>query len=371
MKLPGFGCEEWLNVHEKEATLDIAQSTIASLTMEELIELGDMSKEEFYEEIMSKKMNYGWIEGSPEFKEEVSKLYKNVTPEMVLETNGCTGANLLAISALVNEGDHVIAMHPSYQQLYDLPRGLGAEVDLWEIDEEHGWMPDLKELRKMIRHDTRMICINNANNPTGTILDRTFLEELVKIASEVGAYILSDEVYKPMEDIDVPSIVDIYEKGIATNSLSKTYSLPGVRVGWVVAAPEITDIFRSYRDYTMICCGVFDDYFATYALKNKERILKRNHDLIYRNFDILKEWVDKEPRVSLVFPKHVSVSFIKLDIPIGVEEFCLGLLKDTGVLLIPGNRFDLEGHARLGYCTRTEILIKGLEKLSEYLRKFD
>lgn len=371
MKLPSFGCEDWLNVWENDATLDIAQSTIASLTLEELIEIGGKTKEEFFCKLLTKKMNYGWIEGSPEFKKEVSKLYRNVTPDMVLQTNGCTGANFLAIFSLIEPGDHVIAMHPSYQQLYDLPRGLGADVDYWEISEENHWLPSLDELRSMIRDNTKMICINNANNPTGTVLDETFLKELVEIAREAGIYILSDEVYKPMEDVNVPAIVDLYEKGISTNSLSKTYSVPGVRVGWVTASEEITDIFRAYRDYTMICCGVFDDYVATYALANRDKILERNRNLINENFEILKEWVENEPRVSLVFPKHVSVSFIKLDIPMEIEEFCIQLLKDKGVLLIPGNRFDVPGHARLGYCARTDILKKGLAALSEYLRQFD
>lgn len=153
--------------------------------------------------------------------------------------------------------------------------------------------------------------------------------------------------------------------------LSKTYSLPGIRVGWIVADDEVTDIFRSYRDYTMICCGVIDDYIATTALKNKEKILKRNYELIHNNYLILKNWVASEPKVSLVFPKHVSVSFIKIDVPMDIEQFCLKLLKDIGVLLIPGSHFGVEGYARLGYCSKTEILIKGLDKLSEYLRQFD
>ena len=344
MKLDVFGCEDWLNVYETKATYDIAQSTMSSLTMDEFLDICKISKEEFYSYINSKKMNYGHIEGSPEFKEQACHLYEHVTLDMVLQTNGCTGANLLAMTALIEPGDHVIAMHPSYQQLYDYPKG--------------------------IRPDTKMICLNNANNPTGTVLNRNILNEIVQIARNYNSYILCDEVYKPMEDIDVPSIVDIYERGISTNSLSKTYSLPGIRVGWTAASKEITEILRKYRDYTMICCGVFDDCVASLALKNKDKILKRNQQLINTNFEILKEWIKNEPKVSLVFPKHVSVSFIKIDVDMPIEEFCINLLNDAGVLLIPGNRFDVEGHARLGYCAKTEVLIEGLNRLSSYLRTF-
>ncbi|WP_042355128.1 aminotransferase [Bacillus rubiinfantis] len=372
MKIANFGVEEWLNVWENDAIYDIAGSSIASFTLEEIISIDGTDPKEFFENLFKVKMNYGWIEGSPEFKQEVSKLYRNISPENILQTNGATGANLLALYALIEPGDHVIAMHPSYQQLFDIPRSLGADVTLWEINEEQEWMPDIEELKAMIRPNTKMICLNNANNPTGTVLDDDVLKQIVTIAKEVDAYIVVDEVYKPLDPtVQVSSIVDLYDKGIATNSLSKTFSVPGVRVGWTASNREVADIFRKYRDYTMICAGVIDDIIAVHTLKNKEAVLKRNREIVFRNLEILQEWVANEPRVSLVFPKAVSTSFIKLDIPIDVEEFCIDLLKTKGVLLVPGNRFDVPKHARLGYCTHTETLKKGLAALSDYLRQFD
>lgn len=372
MKIANFGVEEWLNVWENDAIYDIAGSSIASMTLEEIINIGDLTKDEFFAQCLEKKMNYGWIEGSPEFKKEVSELYKTVKPKQVLQTNGATGANLLAILGLINPDDHVISLHPSYQQLYEIPRALGADVDLWECTEKAKWMPDLDQLRKLVKPNTKMICINNANNPTGTIMENGFLMEIIKIADEVGAYVLSDEVYKPLtESVKVSSIVDLYERGISTNSLSKTYSVPGVRVGWIVANEEIINDLKKYRDYTMICAGVLDDAIATYVLRNKNAVLERNKKIVDENLQILKEWVNQESRVSLIFPKNVSTSFIKLDIPIPTEDFCVQLLKDKGVLLVPGERFDSPGFARLGYCAHKEVLINGLRGLSEFLRQFD
>lgn len=368
MYLPCFGCEDWLNVWEKSAVYDLAQSTVSSLTLQEILALGEQSLEEFFAELSKKKMNYGWIEGSPEFKEEVSKLYKNVKPEQILQTNGTTGANLLVLYSLIESGDHVIALHPSYQQLYDIPKSIGAAVDYWELKEENNWLPDFEELEHLVRPNTKMICINNANNPTGTVMEEEFLLKLVEFAQKRDIFILSDEVYKPLDPtIHVPAIADIYEKGISTNSISKTYSVPGIRVGWVAASEQLTDVFRVYRDYTMICCGVFDDYLATYILKNKEKLLQRNKKIVSGNLEILKEWVENEEKASLVYPKQVSTSFVKLDIKSDIEDFCIRLLKERGVLLIPGNRFDVPGHVRLGYCTNTETLKAGLRELSKAL----
>ncbi|MBM7642414.1 aminotransferase [Streptococcus loxodontisalivarius] len=368
MKLPRFGVEEWLNTYEKSATHDIAGVSISALTLAELFELTGDSQVDFLEQVSQTKLDYGWIEGSPQFKEEVSKWYSNTKPQQILATNGATGANLLALYALIEPGDHVISLYPTYQQLYDIPKSLGAEVDFWEVKEELNWLPDLEGLRKLIRPNTKMICINNANNPFGALMDRAFLEELVTIADQVGAYILSDEVYPSFQEgLDVPAIVDIYSKGISINSLSKSLSLPGIRVGWVAANLDVIDLLRDYRDYTLICTGVFDDLLATYALQHKELILERNRQIVETNFSILEKWLAQEPKASAILPEKVSTSFVKLDVEQPIEEFCIRLLNEEGVLLVPGSRFGIEGHVRLGYCGSQKILSEALEKLSKVL----
>ncbi|EHJ52749.1 aminotransferase [Streptococcus macacae] len=372
MKLPRFGVEEWLNVHEKSASHDIAGVTISSLSLAELFELTQQDINLFYQELALKKMDYGWIEGSPEFKKEVCQLYETVTTEQVLQTNGATGANMLVLYALIEPKDHVISMFPTYQQLYDIPKSLGAQVTLWPVKEENKWLPDLDELRQLIRPNTKMICINNANNPTGAIMDETYLKELVSIAESCGAYILADEVYKSFSlQQNVPAIVDLYERGISVDSLSKTYSLPGIRVGWVAASKAISDILRDYRDYTMICAGVLDDMLAAFALKHRLAIIKRNQKIVTKNFQILKNWLAKETRAQAVLPNHVSMAFVKLDVPLAIEAFCKQLLADYGVLLVPGNRFGIEGHVRLGYCGDQDMLREALNRLSQCLHQYD
>ncbi|MFT8909300.1 MAG: aminotransferase [Lentilactobacillus diolivorans] len=372
MKIAEFGVETWLNVWEKKATYDISQSTIASMTMNELLNLDGQGGASFYKLLDQQKMNYGWIEGSPEFKHEVAKLYQHVEPDNILQTNGATGANHLALYALVEPGDHVISEYPSYQQLYDIPKSLGAEVDYWHIHEEDQWYPDLAELKKLIRPNTKLICLNNANNPTGTVLSTDFLRQVVKIAKQVGAYVLVDEVYLPLDHPEAfTSIADLYDRGIATNSLSKTYSVPGIRIGWTATNHELADLFRKYRDYTMICCGVFNDLLAVYILRNRDKVLARNRKLVLNNLKIYQDWIDSEPRASVVMPQAVSTSFPKLTVPEDIEQFCIRLLKEKGVLLVPGNRFDVPGHVRLGYCAPEKTLWEGLKRLSEFLRQYD
>lgn len=373
MHIPVIGVEDWLNVHEMDATWDIAQSTIASLTMGELRALGDCDGTSFYEMLDAQKMNYGWIEGSPEFKAEVASLYRrDIGHSNILQTNGCTGANLNALMSVVRPGDHVIAEWPTYAPLYEIPRTLGADVEYWRIHEELGWMPSIDELREMIRPDTRLICINNASNPVGAVLDRDMLEQVAELADSVGAYVLSDEVYLPLEDTEAySSMIDVYDRAIVTNSVSKTYSVPAARCGWVIADDEISAAIRTCRDYTMICGGVFNDALATYVLRHRDKIVERNRAIALGNRAIAQRWIDGQPRVSWVAPKGVSTSYIRLDIPEDDETFCLRLLEERGVLLVPGSRFELPCGARLGYCAQPDVLRTGLALLGEALAEFD
>ncbi len=372
MQIAGFGVEAWLNDHEREATTDISQSSVSALTMAEVTALDGHNGQQFYQQLNQSRLDYGWIEGSPAFKQLVSGLYQHVSADNVLQTNGATGANHLAIYSLIEPGDHVIALYPTYQQLYDIPKSLGATVDYWHIHESQHWLPDIEELKRLIQPNTKMILLNNAMNPTGGLLDRERLLEVVAVARQVGAYVLADEVYQPLDGTPFTSIVDLYDRGIAVNSLSKTYSAPGIRIGWTATQDAaLADTFRKYRDYTMICGGVFNDQLAVLLLQHRDAVLARNRKIVADNLKILTDWVAQEPRVDLIVPHGISVSCIKLDIPIDDETFCLNLLRDTGVLLVPGTRFDLPGHARLGYCTDAETLQRGLRLLSGYLRQFD
>ncbi|MGF1982687.1 aminotransferase [Lactococcus taiwanensis] len=374
MELVQFGCEDWLNVWEKSATLDIAQSTIEALSLEEILSFEPDGGKAFMAKLMKEQFSYGWIEGSPAFKTEVAKLYQRVPEDNILSTNGATGANFLSILGLVGQGDHVIAQYPSYQQLYDWPKTLGAQVEYWQIKEENGWLPAIDELRQMVKPNTKLICLNNAAQPTGAIMTPSFLSEVIEIARSVDAYLLCDEVYLPLdEETDYAPIADLYEKGISTNSISKTYSVPGIRVGWIATQDRnLCDEFRKIRDYTMISTGVFDDAVASLVLKHREKVLARARQIVKGNLAILKDWVEQEPLVSMIFPKAVSVSFLKFEElpPNKTEDFAIQLLKETGVLIIPGNRFDLPGYARIGYCTDEKTLREGLRKLSEFLRAY-
>lgn len=372
MDIKAFAVEEWMNEYEMEAVYNIAETCVDSLTVEELISIDGTDPEAFFRSVSSKKLTYGHITGSPGFRELVAGQYEKVEPENVLVMNGAIGANFLVFYSLVKPGDHVISVHPTYQQLYDVPASFGATVDLLALKSENNFLPDLDELKSLVNEKTKLICINNPNNPSGALMEREMLEEIVEIARSCGAYILSDEVYRGLwqdDDISIPSIVDLYEKGISTSSMSKVLSLAGLRLGWIAASQNVIAECMKHRDYTTISCGMLDDIFAVHALRNYDKILERNRKIVKDNLAILDAWVEKEPLISYVKPRAGTTALLKYDLPVSSEAFCIGLFKENGAFLTPGSCFDLESHVRIGYACDTEVLRQGLEKVSEYIQK--
>lgn len=228
----------------------------------------------------------------------------------------------------------------------------------------------MEQLRAAVRPDTKLICLTNPNNPTGTMMDLAILREVVKIARSVDAYILCDEVYRGVEAEDilgVPSIVDLYEKGLATCGLSKAFSLPGLRVGWLVAPADLMARIGDQRDYSIISVGVLDDSLACIALENKDVLLGRSCGIINRNRAIVEQWLGGEPRASWTAPDAGSAALLRIDAPTDDREFAIGLLEKKGVLLTPGSAFGIAGHYRLGYTCSEDVLREGLAEISAYL----
>lgn len=372
MEIKAFSVEEWMNAYETSAVYNIAETCVDSLTLEELVTLDGTNPDDFFHSLYNVKLTYGHIEGSPAFRQLVANLYSTMQPHNILPMNGGIGANFLVFYSLVQPGDHVVSVHPTYQQIYEVPQSFGATVDLLTLRPENNFLPDLDELRSLVRPNTKLICINNPNNPTGAVMERGILAQIVEIARSCGAYVLCDEVYRNLlqeDEADVPSIVDLYEKGISTSSVSKALSLAGLRLGWIAAGQEVIAECMKHRDYTTISCGMLDDILAVHALKNYDEILKRNRKIVRENLAILDEWVKKEPSFSYVKPRAGTTALLKYDLPVPSVTFCTGLLAQTGAFLTPGVCFDLEGYVRIGYACSTEVLREGLEKVSEYVRK--
>ena len=371
MKIATFKVEEWMNLNETKAKYNIAETCVDSVSLDELFSLAGRDRREFFDTLSRRRMTYGAIFGAEELKAAICGLYRSAGADDVVTTHGAAGANHLALYSLVEPGDAVVSVMPTYQQLYSIPESYGAKVRILKLKREENFLPDLDRLRTLVNEKTKVICINNPNNPTGALMPEETLRGIVGIARRVGAYVICDEVYRflTQEEGYPESIADLYEKGIAVGSMSKVFSLAGLRLGWIATrSREAMREILLHRDYDTISCGMIDEALATVALEAKEAIIARNRAIVRENLTILDEWIAKEPRFSYVKPQCGTTALLYCDVDMPSEEFCARLLAETGTFLTPGSCFDEEHCFRIGYACGKEELKEGLAKLSEFVK---
>ena len=370
MFIEPFKVEIWMNEWENHCTHNLAETCVASITIQELLSLAGLN-ESALSDLLPMKLTYGDIEGSTRLRAAIAALYETQAIEDITVTHGTIAANMLVHKALVGPGDRVISVVPTYQQHYSIPASIGAQVTTLRLREEDHFLPDLDHLRELATGETKLIAFTNPNNPTGALIEQPMLEKIVEIADAADAYLLCDEVYRGTAQVGdgmVPSIADMYRKGISTAGMSKVFSLAGLRLGWVAAPQDVTEKIMIHRDYDTISVGMINDHFAAMALENVDNLLARSQSITRENLAILDNWVNQEPRIDWVKPRAGTTAMLKLDIPMSSREFCIDLVEKTGVMLTPGDAFDMEGYVRIGYANDREILEAGLSRMSDYLK---
>lgn len=371
MKVDRFLVERFIGAYEHDVELNLAETCVNPFTLGEFLKL--VGKENFFEELKETQLTYGFVDGFPDLREGIAKLYKNKKPENILTAGGAISANFLVFYTLVEPGDTVISIFPAYQQLYSVAKSFGANVKLLKLREENNWLPDINELSELIDNKTKLIVLINPHNPTGSLINEKLLKEICTIAEDAGAYVLCDEAYRGLyinPDDYVPSIVDLSSKAIATGSFSKAFSLTGLRLGWIAAGEEIIEECKLRKDYTAISNGLIDEALAALAVKNVDKIYKRNLQIIRTNYKILSQWIENEPLISWVPPKAGSIAFPRYNLKMPSETLCIRLIKEKGTLLVPGSCFGMEGYLRISYGCKTETLKEGLLRFKDFLNSY-
>jgi aspartate/methionine/tyrosine aminotransferase len=369
MRIRPFAVEQWMNAYETRCAWNLAETCVESLTVAELLSLAGL-RDSLLGDLLPLKLTYGTIEGSDRLRGAIAALYASRSADCVLVTHGAVGANHLLYLALVEPGDRVVSVVPTYQQHYSIPESLGADVRILRLRKENGFLPDLDELRTLAGGSATLIAVTNPNNPTGALMDRALLDRVIEIADAAGAWLLCDEVYRGT-DQDEPgitaSVADLYPRGISVGSMSKAFSLAGLRLGWIVAPNDVLAAVSLHRDYNTISVGMVDDLLASIALEHEDEILARSRRIVRGNLATLDRWVASEPRVRYVKPRSGTTALLEYDLAVPSWDFCVRLLERTGVMLTPGSAFDLEGCVRIGYANSPGILQTGLTRLGGFL----
>lgn len=346
-----FELENWQSAYEQTVRYNLADSTLEPVRLREL--LGDPSE---LDELLDTALYYPEVNGERALREVIADRYPSgVDADDVLVTVGASEANAAVIDALCRAGDEVIVMQPGYQQVWGLATNNGCKVREFPLDPENGWKPDLDGLESLASEATKLIYVCNPNNPVGYVLTEAEIVRIVEIAQRHDAWILADEVYNGSErvaDKHATTFVGRYDKVIGVNSMSKTYGLSGLRIGWAIARPDMIEQLWRRHEYAAIATGRVDNVLARLALSESRRgaLLKRNREAMNRGWDVLRAWVDQNSDVVSVHePEATGLAFVRYHLDLGSVEVGHAIREGASVLVCPGVFFGIEGHLRINF----------------------
>ena len=366
MNFPRFALERWQSTHENSVEYNLSESGVHPLT---LCELGIAP-----EDLAKSRLGYGVSNGSERFRSLAASLNRGATERNILATIGGAEANLVSILRMLEPGDEAVVVLPNYMQTYGLIQGLGGRIIPVWLRPENEWLPDPGDIDAKMTSKTKFITLCNPNNPTGAAFGREIIKAIAGVADRHGCWILADEVYRGAERSgeETPSFWDEYPRTIVTNSLSKAYGTPGLRLGWVLAAEEMIQEIWAYADYTKIAPAVLSDLVGCCVLEQRDRILGRTRRLLNQNWPYLKNWLDSQPHMfEYVAPKAAAICMTRYRAAISSTVLAERLRTERSTLIVPGDHFLLDGYIRFGFGNEAPYLLAGLARVEEMLNSVE
>ena len=363
MQVAPFRIEQYYARHEFTAAYMLSSSDAESVAVVDLLALEPGAEER----LQSMRLGYTESPGSPSLRRAVAAVYGTAEPEDVVVVSAAEEGIFTVYHALLRPGDHAVVETPCYESASELARSAGAEVTGWRRSYADGWAHDLEALERALRPDTRLVYVNTPHNPTGTLMPLPVLERVVELVAERGAWLFCDEVYRELEHDPadrLPAAVDLYERAISLGSMSKTYGLPGLRLGWLASHDrQALGRVLDFKHYTTICSSAPGEFLSEIALRHREALVERNRAIVHRNLPLLDAFLDRHDQIlSWVRPTASPIGFARIEDAGDVLAYCERLVAETGVLLLPGTVYDEPAHVRLGF---------GRENMPEALARFE
>ena len=349
MELSPFRIERYYAQYEHTTRFMLSSSDCQSRTIAALLELEPGA----HERLLECWCGYTEPPGAPELRQAIASLYERAGAEDVIATSCAEEGIFLLYHAVLRPGDHAIVETPCYESALQVARSTGAEVSQWRRRYEDGWAHDLDALERLIRPETRMLYLNQPHNPTGTLMARPVFEHVIGLARDHGLVLFSDEVYRELEHDHaerLPPACDEYERAVSLGSISKSYGLPGLRIGWIATRDAgLRDAVAALKDYTTICSSAPSEFLTALALRNRRVLLDRNLAIVRRNLPFLDGFFERHAETfAWVRPTASPTGFPRVTGMGDLARFC-ARLAGIGVLLLPGSVYDEPDHVRIGF----------------------
>ncbi len=300
-------------------------------------------------------------------KDAIARRYGASRGEVFLST-GTSSANYLAMAVLLDRGDEVVVEEPAYEALVHLPRLFGARVRRWKRKFETGWGLDFDSLEKLLRPRTRLVVLTNPHNPSGTALSPVDLRRLAALAREKGFLALVDEVYIDMAAGPRGGSAFSGKGGvIATNSLTKSFGLGGIRLGWALAPARIVKALDEFQDLVSVINPEPSMDIALRAFGRIGKLASSARASLDGKLEIVEDFMRSGRSLEWVRP-DASFCFPRLEKGLDCRGLVRMLEERFGTFVVPGSMFDgLERHFRLGFGIPEKELRRGLANISSAL----
>jgi aspartate/methionine/tyrosine aminotransferase len=364
-----FLLERYLSKHEFSVRHVACASDPDTLRLADVLALEPDARDQF----LSVSLGYTETKGSRALREAIASLYQGgVTADDVLVHVGAQEPIYAFMRATVVPGDHVICLTPTYQSLTSVAETIGAEVSRWEAHEANGWQPDVAELERLVRPNTRLLVLNTPQNPTGGLLTGDRYAAAMDFAASRGIRVLGDEVYRGLEHAGprLPSVVELSERAVSLGAMAKVYGLAGLRIGWAVTRDRaLLERLEVVKDYLSICASGPSVFLATIALRHADLLRARTLSTVRRNVELVDRFIGKhESQLSWQRPLAGTTALIRLKTEPNATAFCETLVTRTGVLLAPSSLFGApDTHVRIGLGRAS--LPDALQVLGEWLER--
>lgn len=373
MRMDRFHMERTQCLYENEVKWNLSESGVEPLRVEQLLG-GELDRDAF----LGQPLKYPESNGSQLLRERVALFYPGARAENVLVTTGCSEANFTTLWSLLEKGDRMAVMIPNYMQSWGLARAYAGRADAYRlVESERGlksrWALDVASLERAVTKKTKAIMVTNPNNPTGAVLTEDEMAEIVRVARRVGAWIVSDEVYRGAEvaaDAVSPTFWGRYPKVVVTAGLSKAFGLPGLRIGWIVAPPKTTASFWACQDYTTLTPSMLSDRLARAAMepRRREEILARTRGIVRRHWPQVEAWIRGQGELfGYIPPVAGAIALVKYRLPIGSAALFDRLRLEKSVLITPGAHFGIGRYIRIGFGYDIAKTLEGLRRMEGLL----
>ena len=365
MRYTPFRMERWQSTYEHRVRYNLSESGVHPLTVGELLEIA--GEETGIDQI---QLGYAQSNGSDELRKRIASLYPGATENSVLVTVGGAEANFTCFWHFFESEGKAAVVLPTYGQVPGLIESFDNQLLPVNLVEADGWQPDLSALEAALNNGARFVLITHPNNPTGAALSRESMQVIAELTERHGAWIMADEVYQGAEtngEIS-PSFWGCHDRVLITNSMSKAYAMPGLRLGWIVGPPDLVQELWGRTDYTTIAPPSVSDTLACLALEptTRARILERTRKIVRANLGLLETWMaTQEGRFTYRPPDAGAICYARYSANINSTEFAEKLRVEKDVLVVPGDHFGMDYYLRLGFGTPAEKLLEALDLIQE------